>query len=146
MIITSAREPAIRLATQFGATHTVAALQNRKKFGFAIFETVFLRDRMLPATVLHAIRQAANSHFAERAIMFGYPWIPKRMAPDFIEILSPDDAYWRCICVLPDTLQDQRQLFMRRLLPHHAEMLLRIWRGKWTAEEVKLLHKIADGG
>jgi hypothetical protein len=25
-------------------------------------------------------------------------------------------------------------------------MLLRIWRGKWTAEEVKLLHKIADGG
>lgn len=144
------RIDAIALAKDHGAPRTAEALADRRKFGFVIFETLFGRgpgaDHFTPVMVLRTLAMAQNPTWVSRTIMYGHPWVPKNLLPNFVELLDPYTAYSCCLSVLPDPYQSERHLFMRQLSAHRAERLLRVWDGKWAPNERALLKKIADGG
>lgn len=136
----------IRFAGRLNAGFMATALADPKKFGQVVFEALFERDKIRPETVLSVLAQAKESDWADATLMYGWRWLPKERLPELVGLLSPEAAYWRCICVPPEPLIGKRELFMQRLHWWQAYRLLTVWGGKWTADEEKLLRKIADGG
>lgn len=143
------RVSAIRFAERYAAVNMAAALANPRKFGVVIFEAL-RKDRLPVTTVVSALHSAKNCDWANSTFFYGdvcyRTGAEQRKLLELIPLLQPEQACWACITVLPEYAQTERQLLMKRLRWWEAWKLLTYWEGKWAPDEVKLLHKIADGG